>query len=285
MKNLRNFCSYCFLENPSFWDFELQEFSALEFDSIKISHVFEFYCSFNSFHTLVESRSHTSRLRDWQWVIISWSTVNDNEYGLRMLQSQNAIRISPIGMHWFLPSWGKIHILQSLNFCSSIYLLRDPSKQNISCKTLTRFLCVIYSCNNLAVNYLANVSQESGKKCIILPRRFQSPFSIVHSLKLFAMLRHASKNWIMYIQLTEFRLGDYELAIETYKRAIEYFPDNSDLLTTLGLLYLHVGDHQKAFENLGSALAFDPVHSKVICVLYNVTFIPVEMLFTNLWIV
>ena len=59
-------------------------------------------------------------------------------------------------------------------------------------------------------------------------------------------------------------LGSFELAIETYKRAIEYFPDNPDLLTTLGLLYLQTGDFQKAFENLGSALSFDPTHSKAI---------------------
>ena len=41
-------------------------------------------------------------------------------------------------------------------------------------------------------------------------------------------------------------------------------PEDSDLLTTLGLLHLQVGQVKRAFERLGSALTFDPTNAKAI---------------------
>ena len=41
-------------------------------------------------------------------------------------------------------------------------------------------------------------------------------------------------------------------------------PEDPDLLTTLGLLHLQVGQVKRAFERLGSALTFDPTHAKAI---------------------
>ena len=41
-------------------------------------------------------------------------------------------------------------------------------------------------------------------------------------------------------------------------------PEDSDLLTTLGLLYLQLGQTQQAFEALGGALTFDPYHGMAI---------------------
>ena len=34
---------------------------------------------------------------------------------------------------------------------------------------------------------------------------------------------------------------DVHLAIDVYKRAVEFSPENPELLTTLGLLYMQVG--------------------------------------------
>ncbi|KAK7912681.1 hypothetical protein WMY93_012892 [Mugilogobius chulae] len=48
------------------------------------------------------------------------------------------------------------------------------------------------------------------------------------------------------------------------KRAVEFSPENTELLTTLGLLYLQLGKYQKAFEHLGNALTFDPSNYKAI---------------------
>ena len=41
-------------------------------------------------------------------------------------------------------------------------------------------------------------------------------------------------------------------------------PEDPDLLSTLGLLYLQSGATQKAFDCLGSSLTFDPTNSKAI---------------------
>ncbi|CAB1338981.1 unnamed protein product [Coregonus sp. 'balchen'] len=56
--------------------------------------------------------------------------------------------------------------------------------------------------------------------------------------------------------------GDTDKAIEVYKSAVEFSPENAELLTTLGLLYLQLGKYQKAFEHLGNALTYDPNNYK-----------------------
>ncbi|XP_075064432.1 BBSome complex member BBS4 [Mixophyes fleayi] len=61
------------------------------------------------------------------------------------------------------------------------------------------------------------------------------------------------------IQLME---GDTEGAIQTYLQALQLSPESTELLTTLGLLYLQNGLYQKAFEYLGNALTYDPSNYK-----------------------
>ncbi|XP_027229476.2 BBSome complex member BBS4 isoform X1 [Penaeus vannamei] len=58
--------------------------------------------------------------------------------------------------------------------------------------------------------------------------------------------------------------GDMQSGINTYKAAIEYFPENADLHTTLGLLYMQTGKHQQAFEHLGTTLTFEPQNTRAI---------------------
>lgn len=43
-----------------------------------------------------------------------------------------------------------------------------------------------------------------------------------------------------------------------------YFPENADLHTTLGLLYMQTGKHQQAFEHLGTTLTFEPQNTRAI---------------------
>ena len=45
--------------------------------------------------------------------------------------------------------------------------------------------------------------------------------------------------------------GDQNGAIAVLRKAVEVFPENTKLLSTLGLLYLNMGETQKAFEYLG----------------------------------
>ncbi|XP_058012201.1 Bardet-Biedl syndrome 4 protein isoform X2 [Ahaetulla prasina] len=58
--------------------------------------------------------------------------------------------------------------------------------------------------------------------------------------------------------------GDRDAAVEIYKKAVEFSPENTELLTILGLLYLELEIYQKAFEYLGNALTFDPCNYKAI---------------------
>jgi len=53
-------------------------------------------------------------------------------------------------------------------------------------------------------------------------------------------------------------------AVEVYQEAVEFSPDNPELLTTLGLLYLRVDDNLKAFDCLGNSLTHDPKNPKTI---------------------
>ncbi|XP_018022830.1 Bardet-Biedl syndrome 4 protein-like, partial [Hyalella azteca] len=55
--------------------------------------------------------------------------------------------------------------------------------------------------------------------------------------------------------------SDVTAAVSTYRAAIEQFPENSDLHSSLGRLLLQTGRSQQAFEQLGAALTFNPNHS------------------------
>ncbi|KAL1512318.1 hypothetical protein AB1Y20_005580 [Prymnesium parvum] len=56
----------------------------------------------------------------------------------------------------------------------------------------------------------------------------------------------------------------YRTAIEVYTEALEFSPENPELLTTVGLLYLRLGENYKAFEFLGNSLTHDPKNAKTI---------------------
>ncbi|KAF4017077.1 hypothetical protein G4228_008807, partial [Cervus hanglu yarkandensis] len=77
---------------------------------------------------------------------------------------------------------------------------------------------------------------------------------------------HLNRHDLTYIMLGKIFLlkGDLDKAIEIYKKAVEFSPENTELLTTLGLLYLQLGIYQKAFEHLGNTLTYDPTNHKAI---------------------
>lgn len=62
-----------------------------------------------------------------------------------------------------------------------------------------------------------------------------------------------------------FRLiGREEDALNSYMEALESCPENPELLTTVGLLFLKLGNNTKAFEYLGNSLTYDPKSAKTI---------------------
>ncbi|KAJ9472868.1 Bardet-Biedl syndrome 4 protein-like protein [Diplonema papillatum] len=69
-----------------------------------------------------------------------------------------------------------------------------------------------------------------------------------------------------YMQLGKlYTLQDkYHDAIEVYLEALDYSPENPELLTTVGLLYLRLSENFKAFDYLGNSLTHDPKNPKTI---------------------
>mmetsp|Transcript_19620 Transcript_19620/g.66758 ORF Transcript_19620/g.66758 Transcript_19620/m.66758 type:complete len:407 (+) Transcript_19620:25-1245(+) len=57
---------------------------------------------------------------------------------------------------------------------------------------------------------------------------------------------------------------NYKAAIEVYLEALEFSPENPDILTTIGLLYLRLGENYRAFDFLGNSLTHDPKNAKTI---------------------
>lgn len=56
----------------------------------------------------------------------------------------------------------------------------------------------------------------------------------------------------------------YKEAIEVYIEALEFSPDNPEFLTTIGLLYLRLGENLRAFDYLRTSLVHDPKNPKTI---------------------
>lgn len=57
---------------------------------------------------------------------------------------------------------------------------------------------------------------------------------------------------------------NYKQAIEVYLEALEFSPENPEVLTTIGLLYLRLGENYRAFDFLGNSLTHDPKNAKTI---------------------
>mmetsp|Transcript_7584 Transcript_7584/g.14903 ORF Transcript_7584/g.14903 Transcript_7584/m.14903 type:complete len:419 (+) Transcript_7584:263-1519(+) len=57
---------------------------------------------------------------------------------------------------------------------------------------------------------------------------------------------------------------DYKSAIDVYLEALEFSPENPELLTTIGLLYLRLSENFRAFDFLGNSLTHDPRNPKTI---------------------
>ena len=74
------------------------------------------------------------------------------------------------------------------------------------------------------------------------------------------------KHDVTFIQQGEIlvRKEDYKSAIDIYLEALEFSPENPELLTTLGLLYLRLSENLKSFQYLGNALTLDPINTKAL---------------------
>lgn len=67
----------------------------------------------------------------------------------------------------------------------------------------------------------------------------------LHLLKISKMIKLATKENLRFSKKNRFK---------NFRNS----PENPELCTTLGLMYMQTGQHQLAFEQLGTAMAFDP---------------------------
>jgi Bardet-Biedl syndrome 4 protein len=70
-------------------------------------------------------------------------------------------------------------------------------------------------------------------------------------------------NFVMMGQVYT-NLQNYEEAVQLYLEALEFAPDNPEILTMVGLMYLRLGETYKAFDFLGNALTHNPRDAKTI---------------------
>jgi Bardet-Biedl syndrome 4 protein len=57
---------------------------------------------------------------------------------------------------------------------------------------------------------------------------------------------------------------DYQKAIDIYVKGLEASPENTEILTTIGLLFIRLGDNSNAFDFLNRSLDHDPRNPKSI---------------------
>ncbi len=96
--------------------------------------------------------------------------------------------------------------------------------------------------------------------CFLYLKQYENAiecFSSANSIK-----QHEST----YIQLARtYRLmGNDEDALQNYLDCLEQTPENPEILTMIGLLYIKLGNSTKAFEYLGNSLTYDPKNPKTI---------------------
>ncbi|XP_033754504.1 Bardet-Biedl syndrome 4 protein-like [Pecten maximus] len=159
---------------------------------------------------------------------------------------------------------GKIQ--ESLEMFQTCTLLNPTSADNLKQAARSLFLLARHKAAIEVYNETAKISQKDWEishnqgVCYMYLRDYAKAKECL--TQALAFKRHE----ISYVMLGKIHLmeGDINAAIEIYKQAVEYSPENPDMLTTLGLLYMQIGQYQKAFENLGNAMTYDATHVKAI---------------------
>uniref|UniRef100_A0A8C1HL23 Bardet-Biedl syndrome 4 n=1 Tax=Cyprinus carpio carpio TaxID=630221 RepID=A0A8C1HL23_CYPCA len=168
---------------------------------------------------------------------------------------------------------GKIQ--QSLELFQSCAILNPKSSDNLKQVARSLFLLGKHKAAIEVYNEAARLNQKDWEishnlgVCYIYTKDFRSA---EEQLNLALQL---NKHDLTYMMLGKIHLlqGDTEKAIDVYKSAVEFSPENTELLTTLGLLYMQLGKYQKAFEHLGNALTYDPNNFKAISCLKRANYL------------
>ena len=86
------------------------------------------------------------------------------------------------------------------------------------------------------------------------------------SIECFKKANSLQRHDTTYMQLGKVYMlqEQYRTAIDVYLEALEYSPENPELLTTVGLLYLRMGENMRAVDFLGNSFTHDPRNPKTI---------------------
>ncbi|XP_070809374.1 BBSome complex member BBS4 isoform X1 [Pituophis catenifer annectens] len=159
---------------------------------------------------------------------------------------------------------GKIH--ESLELFQTCAILRPRCADNL--KQVARSLFLLGK-HKAAIEVYNDAAQHNEKDWEIFHNLGVCYMQLKYFNKAKDQLNSAlqlNRHDLTYMTLGRIHLmeGDRDAAIEIYKKAVEFSPENTELLTILGLLYLELEIYQKAFEYLGNALTFDPCNYKAI---------------------
>ncbi|XP_007056524.1 Bardet-Biedl syndrome 4 protein isoform X2 [Chelonia mydas] len=159
---------------------------------------------------------------------------------------------------------GKIQ--ESLELFQTCSILNPQSADNLKQVARSLFLLGKHKAAIEVYNEAAKLNQKDWEICHNLGVCYMY---LKHFNKAKDQLNDAlqlNRHDLTYMMLGKIHLlqGETDKAIEVYKKAVEFSPENTELLTTLGLLYLQLGVYQKAFEHLGNALTYDPTNYKAI---------------------
>ncbi|KAM9124699.1 BBSome complex member BBS4 isoform 2-T3 [Pangshura tecta] len=159
---------------------------------------------------------------------------------------------------------GKIQ--ESLGLFQTCSILNPQSADNLKQVARSLFLLGKHKAAIEVYNEAAKLNQKDWEICHNLGVCYMY---LKHFNKAKDQLNNAlqlNRHDLTYMMLGKIHLlqGETDKAIEVYKKAVEFSPENTELLTTLGLLYLQLGVYQKAFEHLGNALTYDPTNYKAI---------------------
>ncbi|XP_032480027.1 Bardet-Biedl syndrome 4 protein isoform X4 [Phocoena sinus] len=158
------------------------------------------------------------------------------------------------------------NIQESLELFQTCAVLSPQSADNLKQVARSLFLLGKHKAATEVYNEAAKLNQKDWEichnlgVCYIYLKQLDKAQDQLHNAL------HLNRHDLTYIMLGKIHLleGDLDKAIEIYKKAVEFSPENTELLTTLGLLYLQLGIYQKAFEHLGNALTYDPTNYKVL---------------------
>ena len=96
--------------------------------------------------------------------------------------------------------------------------------------------------------------------CFLYLRQFEEAIECFRSAN---SIQHSEETSLQLGKVYR-QMGRDDEALEVFMEALEACPENAELLATIGLLYLKLGNNNKSFEFLGNSLTYDPTSARTI---------------------